>query len=130
MPMHKEDLGESRTFLRRLIDIVTPLAEAGPVPSGPPERVTVGTDAGEVDKEEIVGGEGSRLPPERYVGAGKAARGLVEEMLDLGYDRLPQIDVRRHVLEIATIVSQLSNSLESVDRVVELANRLGRRLRK
>lgn len=126
----KEELAQVRTFIRRLAKIVEPLSEAGAPPSGPPRRVPVKTDAGESDKEEIVGDEGSHLAAERYSDAGKAARGLTEELLDLGYDSFAPTDPRRLVLEAATIVSKLSNSLESVDRVVELATRLGRRLRK
>ena len=130
MPMHKQDLGDSRVFLRRLADIVTPLSEAGPVPRGPPQRVTVETTADEANQEEIVGDEGSRLPPERYADAGREAREIVEEMLREGYDDLPRSDPRRLVLELGTIVSQLGDSLESIDRVVQLATRMKRQLRK
>ena len=125
-----EEMDEARGFLKRLGDIVFPLAQGGSPPRGPPQRVTVETASGEANKEEIVGGEGSTLPPERFSDAGRDAREIVEQMLDLDYNMAGPSDPRRKILEVGTILSQLGDSIESIDRVVELATRMGKQLKK
>ncbi len=125
-----EELDEARGFLRQIADIVIPLSEAGPIPRGAPIRVTDMTAPGEANREQIIGDEGSRLPPERYADAGRDARALVEQMLDLNYNLHGPTDARRNILEVGTIVAQLGDSIESIDRTVELAERMSRQLKK